>query len=82
MDSAVCSSLPHLVIPTMDGEGRTDGVSLPCDLDDLTFRWVERHQPVPFPFLQPVQVLLQGLCVLCAADLPVQEAIVCEEASW
>ena len=55
------------------------GCRVPCPAHDVAFCGIETHAPSLCPLYQTLEVLLEGKMVAEVLDLPVDEAVICEE---
>ena len=60
----------------MDNITSMDRVPPLCEANQLTLVWIESHQPVSFPIVQSVQILLYQFLVCWGPDDSIQKIVI------
>ena len=52
----------------------------PCYMEHLAFAWVKLHVPGSFPFLQGIEVCLEGVSIFRGVNCQVDCRVICEKS--
>ena len=81
-DAQIFSLIHNAKYFSMNGiwSSSSDVVSLVGDPKYLAFVSIERHEPLLFPFLDIMKVLMEGFCVSDSVNGSVEEGVVSVES--